>query len=239
MFEPVTSDDAKLPDKMTSSNFPLSNSDFPVVATAFAVERQVLTPELSQLFANPLRWGNEDKQKIAAGLLLCLSLTVGQTIGDVTIERLDRLPPTGRDRGLIDFKLICRLGDLSQVHLGICVLPFADREIVDAACNLLLVYKDFGLDRLCLLRQNNLMIDASQLPTCLPRLLSADIGGHLIPLKFKDLLTILTTLSVFQHKQQHQIANDSIFAYLLQSKQLIENELINSIIMAAQAKNAH
>jgi hypothetical protein len=136
MFEPVTSDDAKLPDKMTSSNFPLSNSDFSVVATAFAVERQVLTPELSQLFANPLRWGHDDKQKIAAGLLLCLSSTIGQTISDVKIERLERLPPTGRDRGLIDFKLICRLRDLSQVHLGICVLPFADREVVNEVTNL-------------------------------------------------------------------------------------------------------
>jgi hypothetical protein len=239
MFEPVTSDNAKLPDKMTSSNFPLSNSDFRVVATAFAVERQVLMPELSQLFANPQAWGNDDKQKIAAGLLLCLSLTIGQTISDVKIERLDRLPATGRDRGLIDFKLICRLRDLKQVHLGICVLPFSDPEVVNEACNLLLVYKDFGLDRLCLLRQGNLMTDVTQLPICLPKLLSADIGGHFLALKFKDLLTILTTLSVFQHKQQHHIANDTIFTYLLHSKQLIENELIKGIVMAAQVENSH
>jgi hypothetical protein len=239
MFEPVTSDNAKLPDKMTSSNFPLSNSDFRVVATAFAVERQVLTPELSHLFANPLLWGNDDKQKIAAGLLLCLSLTVGQKINEIEIERLDRLPATGRDRGLIDFKLICRLPDRQQLHLGICVLPFSDLDVVNEACNLLLVYKDFGLDRLCLLRQGNLMTDVTQVPICLPKLLSADIGGHFIALKFKDLLTILTTLSVFQHKQQHQIANDTIFKYLLHSQQLVDNELIKGIVMAAQVKNSH
>ena len=47
------------------------------VATAFAVERQVSLPELSRSI--------EDKEKIAAGLLLCLSLAIGQTIADVKI----------------------------------------------------------------------------------------------------------------------------------------------------------
>ena len=239
MFEPVTSDDAKLPDKMTSSNFPPSSSDVRVVATAFAVERQVLTPELSQLFANPLLWGIEEKQKIAAGLLLCLSSTIGQTISDVKIERIDRMHPNGRDRGLIDFKLIYRLPDLSSVHVGICILPFADLEQVNEACNLLLVYKDFGLDRLFLLRQSNLMTYTSKLPSCLQQLLSTDIGGRFIPLEYRDLLTILSVLSVFQHKQQHQITNDKIFAYLLQSKQLIDNELIKAIRMAVRGENIH
>jgi hypothetical protein len=238
MFEPVTSNDAKLPDKMTSSNFQLSSSDFHVVATAFAVERQVLTPELSQLFTNPLLWGDEDKQKIAAGLLLCLSSLIDRAVSGIKIERLERMPANGRDRGLIDFKLVCRRHDLSQVNIGVCVLPFADPDIVNEACNLLLLYKDFGLDRLCLLGQSNLMAESSQLPICLHKLLSADIGGHFIPLNAQDLLTVLTTLSVFQHRQQLEIANDKIFAYLLQSKQLIGNDLIVGILMAAQAEKS-
>jgi hypothetical protein len=219
-------DDDKLANKMTSSDRPLSNPDFQQVATAFDVERQVLTPELSQSL--------EDKERIAAGLLLCLSMIIGQTIADVKIERLDRIYPPGRNHGLIDFKLVCRLPTQAQVQIGICILPFTDPQIVSEACTKLLVYKDFGLDRLCLLRQSDLMTNVRQLPTCLPKLLSTDIGGNFIPLKSKDILFLLTTLSVFQQKQQHDITTDLMVAYLLQSELLTKNELIKSILISAQ-----
>ena len=209
---------------MTSSDFPVSNPDLRAVAIAFAVERQVLAPELEQSI--------EDKERIAAGLLLCLSMMVGQTIADVKNERLDRIYPPGRNQGLIDFKLVCRLP--AQVQLGICILPFVDAEVVRTACTKLLVYKDFGLDRLCLIRQRDLMTNVRQLPTCLPKLLSTDIGGNFIPLKSKDVLFILTTLSVFQQKQQHGITNELIFAYLSKEELLIKNELIKSILVSAQ-----
>jgi hypothetical protein len=218
---------------MTSPNSQLS-TDLQQIAAAFAVERQVLTPELSQSLAEPRLWSIEDKEKIAAGLLLCLSFAIGQTIADVKIERLDRIYPPGRNQRLIDFKLVCVLPTQIQVHLGICVLPFSDPEIVSEACTRLLVYKDFGLDRLCLLRQSDLMTDVRQLPICLPKLLSTNIGGHFIPLKSKDILFLLTTLSVFQHKQQHGITNQMICAYLMLEELLTKNDLIKSILVAAR-----
>jgi hypothetical protein len=235
---------------MTSSDRSLSNPDLRIVATAFAVERQVLTPELAESI--------EDKERIAAGLLLCLSMIVGQTIAvaaarepevssgverdktdgkpfdHIKIERLDRIYPPGRNQGLIDFKLVCRLPTQAQVQLGICILPFADAEVVRTACTKLLVYKDFGLDRLCLLRQSDLMNNVRQLPACLPKLLSTNIGGNFIPLKSKDVLFLLTALSVFQQKQQHGITNELIFAYLSKEELLIKNELIKSILVSAQ-----
>jgi hypothetical protein len=210
---------------MTSSDSHISIADLSPVATAFAIERQVSLCDVSQ----PL----EDKQRLAAGLLLQLSLTIGRTISNIYIERLDRIPPNGRNQGLIDFKLVCRPVDREPVHLGICVLPFLDLARVEAACNLLLVYKDFGCDRLCLIRQSHLMTDITRLPLCLPKLLSPEIGGRFIPLKLKDLVDILTVLSVFQNKQQYKITNEAICAYLQQSQSSIDNELISSIILTA------
>jgi hypothetical protein len=211
---------------MTSPESPRSISALQKTGAAFAVERQVLIPELEGAI--------EDKEKIAAGLLLCLSFLVGKTIATVKIEGLDRIYPAGRNRGLIDFKIVCRLSTDSQVHLGICILTAPDFEVATEACTRLLVYKDFNLDRLCLVRQSDLMTNVRQLPTCLPKLLSKDIGGNFVPLKSRDLLTILTTLSVFQHKQQHEITNESIFAYLEREELLTTNELIKSILIAAQ-----
>jgi hypothetical protein len=160
--------------------------------------------------------------------------TDGKPFADVKIERLDRIYPPGRNQGLIDFKLVCRLPNQAQVQLGICILPFIDHQIVSEACTKLLVYKDFGLDRLCLLRQSDLMTNVQQLPTCLPKLLSTNIGGNFIPLKSKEVLFLLTTLSVFQQKQQHGVTNELIFAYLIQTELLLKNELIKSILVSAQ-----
>lgn len=209
-----------------TSDLPRSNPELLTVATAFAVELQVLTPELPQLIA--------DKDKIAAGLLLCLSMLVGQTVNSIKIERLDRIQPAGRNQGLIDFKLVCRLPTQVQVQVGICILPFVDAEVVKTACTKLLVYKDFGLDRLCLIRQSDLMNNVRQLPACLPKLLSTNIGGNFIPLKSKDVLFLVTALSVFQQKQQHGITSELIFDYLNQEELLIKNELIKSILISAQ-----
>lgn len=211
---------------MTSPDFSVPNPDLRTVATAFAVERQVLKPELPQLL--------EHKEKIAAGLLVCLSLATGQTIADVKIAGLERIYPPGRNQGTIDFKLVCLLASNTQVHLGICILPFTDLDLVSEICTRLLVYKDFGLDRLCLIRPSDLMTDVRQLPSCLPKLLSANIGGHFIPLTSKDVLFLLTTLSVFQQKQQYGVTNQLMLAYLIQSELLAKNELIKSILIAAQ-----
>ena len=192
------------------------------VATAFALERQVSLPELSRSI--------EDKEKIAAGLLLCLSLALGQTIADVKITRLDRIYPSGRNQGLIDFKLVCLPAERNPVELGICVLPFLALEVVNEAYMRLLVSKDFGIDLLCLIRPGDLKTNLRQSPTWLPKLLSNDIGGSLVSLKPIDLLGILTTLSVFSHKQQHGVTNETICAYLRAEELLIKNELIKSIL---------
>jgi hypothetical protein len=211
---------------MTSPDSQLSSLDFRMVATAFAVERQVLTPELAQSIA--------EKEKIAAGLLLWLSLAIGRTIANICIESIDRIYPPGRNQGLIDFKVVCLVPDRDRVYLGVCVLPFTDPKLLDEACTRLLVYKDFGLNRLCLLRQSDLMTDFRLLPLCLPKLLSTDIGGHFIPLKSKDLLTILALLSVFKHKQQHELTTAMIRAYILQTEPPSKSELIHNILTTAQ-----
>jgi hypothetical protein len=205
----------------------MTSLDFKQTIAAFAVERQVLAPELAQSI--------EDKQTIAAGLLLCLSFLIGQTVADVQIDRLDRIYPAGRNQGLIDFKIVCRLPSQVQVNLGVCVLTSADFETISDACNRLLVYKDFGLDRLCLLRHGDLSTDLYLFPNYLPKLLSPDIGGHFVPLKSIDLLSILTTLSVFQHREQHRVTREMLAQYLHKRGLLSRNELIKGILATAHS----
>jgi hypothetical protein len=220
---------------MTSPDPQISIPELNAVAAAFAVERQVSLSELARFSCAETASPIEDKEKIAAGLLLSLSLVIGQAIDGIKIEKIEKIYPPTLNQGLIDFKLSCCRADLMQVQLGICVLPFTSPSLVNAACNRLLVYKDFGLDRLCLLCPSDLSTSVNRLPVYFSKLLSTDIGGHFIAIDVASLEFILTTLSVFQHKHTHEITNELIFAYVRRERLAIENESIRSIVLTARS----
>jgi hypothetical protein len=201
---------------------PLLDAHLQPTITAFSVERQVSAPEVAVAIV--------DKDRIGAGLLLSLSFLVGWTIDDVKIEKIGRIQPPRRNQGLIDFKVTFRFGAEVQVHVGICVLTNPDVTIAIAECRRLLVYKDFGLDRLCIIRQGDFMSNITQLRGCFSKLLSPDIGGVFVSLSPDDVLTIITTLSTFQHKEQYGITNKSISAYLKHPDTIVENSFVRQII---------
>jgi hypothetical protein len=190
--------------------------------TAFSVECQVSAPEVAAAIL--------DKDRIAAGLLLSLAFLVGCTIDDVKIEKIGRIQPPRRNQGLIDFKVTFRLATEVQVHVGICILTSPDLTIAIEECRQLLVYKDFGLDRLCIIRQGDFMTNIAQLRGCFAKLLSPDIGGVFVSLSPDDVLTIITTLSTFQNKEQYGVTNQSISTYLKHPDTIVGNSLIRQII---------
>jgi hypothetical protein len=201
---------------------PLSASHLQPTITAFSVECQVSAPEVAAAIL--------DKDRIAAGLLLSLAFLVGCTIDDVKIEKVGRIHPPRRNQGSIDFKVTFRLATEIQVHVGICILTNPDLTIAIEECRRLLVYKDFGLDRLCIIRQGDFMANISQLRGCFAKLLSPDIGGLFVSLTSDDVLTIITTFSTFQNKEQYGITNKSISAYLKDPDTIVGNSLVRQII---------
>jgi hypothetical protein len=201
---------------------PLPDSPPQATMTAFSVERQVSAPEVAEAIF--------DKDRMAAGLLLSLSFLVGSTIDDVKIEKIGRILPPRRNQGLIDFQVTLRLASDVQVHVGICVLTNPDLTIAIEECRRLLVYKDFGLDRLCIIRQGDLTTNISQLRGCFSKLLSPDIGGVFVSLSHDDVLTIIATLSTFQNKEQYGVTNNSISDYLKHPESIDKNSLVQQII---------
>jgi hypothetical protein len=201
---------------------PLPDSPLQATIAAFSIEHQVSAPEVAGAIL--------DKDRLAAGLLLSLAFLVGSTIDDVKIEKIGRIQPPRRNQGLIDFKLTFRLATEIQVHVGICILTNPDLTISIEECRRLLVYKDFGLDRLCLIRQGDFMTNITQLRGCFSKLLSPDIGGIFVSLSPDDVLTIIATLSTFQNKEQYGVTNKSISAYLKHPESIDKNSLVRQII---------
>jgi hypothetical protein len=168
-----------------------------------------------------MRYLLQDKEAIAAGLLLCLSFLKGQQIEDVLIEELKKVEPAQFNQGLIDFQLLCSI-DGGAINIGIVVLQEPEASEVCAALNRLFSYKDFGLNRLCILRSAELIENTPQIQNYLPRLLA------------NALEIILTTLFVFRGRRKYLINAPHISSYLEKENLLINNSILRDLIVTIQ-----
>jgi hypothetical protein len=172
----------------------------------------------------------EDRDAIVAGLLLCYSLAIGETINGAQILSVERGIQSVRDRGLINFQVRYQFPDAKPVDLGICVLQSRDPEIVNHACSLLLSYKDFGLDRLCILRSKEFNATTPDFFRAMPKLLSSYIGGSLVYLESSELASILTLLFMFHDREKYHLTTPEIREYFLRDRSLVDRQLMNKII---------
>jgi hypothetical protein len=180
-----------------------------------------------------MRYLRQDKEAIAAALLLCLSFLRGQKWDTVIIEDLKKVEPAQFNQGLIDFQMLCSL-DGGEINTGVVVLQETDPTEVCAALNRLLSYKDFGLNRLCILRSAELIENTPQIQKYLPRLLSPEIGGSFVDLQTNALETILTILFVFRGRRKYLINAPHIVSYLEQEKMLTQNSILRDLMVTIQ-----
>ncbi len=177
-----------------------------------------------------MRYLMQDKKAIAAGLLLCLSFLKGQQIEDVVIKELKKVEPAQFNQGLIDFQLLCSIDGMAT-NVGIIVLTESSTSELCTDLNRLFSYKDFGLNRLYILRPATLTDNSPQVQNHLSRLLSPEIGGSLIDLQMNALEMILTVLFVFRGRQKYAIDTSDLAKYLEKENILLSNSIIRSLFI--------
>ncbi len=175
----------------------------------------------------------QDKETIAAALLLSLSFLKGQALDRVTIEELSRVEPARFNQNLIDFQMRCSI-DGGAMNMGVAVLQERNSQEVCQLLNRLLVYKDFGLNRLCILRSAELIEDTPEIQNYLPRLLSPEIGGSFVDLQAGAITTLLTVLYVFRGRRKYLINVPHIVQYLEQENTLRRNPILRDLMVTVQ-----
>ncbi len=175
----------------------------------------------------------QDKETIAAALLLSLSFLKEQTLERVTVEELSRIEPAKFNQNLIDFQIRCSIEGVS-LNLGVAVLQERNSQEVCQLLNRLLLYKDFGLNRLCILRSAELIEDTPEIQNYLPRLLSPEIGGSFVDLQAGAITTLLTVLYVFRGRRKYLINVPHIVQYLDQENILRRNPILRDLMITIQ-----
>jgi hypothetical protein len=203
----------------------LSTTELSSVIQAFEHEGASVRASLRSLL--------QDKETIAAALLLSLSFLKGQAIDRVTIEELSRVEPAQFNQNLIDFQMRCSI-DGGAMNMGVSVLQERNSQEVCQSLNRLLVYKDFGLNRLCILRSAELIEDTPEIQNYLPRLLSPEIGGSFVDLQAGAITTLLTILYVFRGRRKYLINVPHIVQYLEQENTLRRNPILRDLVVTVQ-----
>jgi hypothetical protein len=203
----------------------LSTTELSSVIQAFEHEGASVRASLRSLL--------QDKETIAAALLLSLSFLRGQAIDRVTIEELSRVEPAQFNQNLIDFQVRCSI-DGGAMNMGVAVLQERNSQEVCQLLNRLLVYKDFGLNRLCILRSAELIEDTPEIQNYLPRLLSPEIGGSFVDLQAGAVTTLLTILYVFRGRRKYLINVPHIVQYLEQENMLRRNPILRDLMVTVQ-----
>jgi hypothetical protein len=203
----------------------LSTTELSSVIQAFEHEGASVRASLRSLL--------QDKETIAAALLLSLSFLKGQALDRVTIEELSRVEPVQFNQNLIDFQMRCSI-DGGAMNMGVAVLQERNSQEVCQLLNRLLVYKDFGLNRLCILRSAELIEDTPEIQNYLPRLLSPEIGGSFVDLQAGAITTLLTILYVFRGRRKYLINVPHIVQYLEQENTLRRNPILRDLMVTVQ-----
>jgi hypothetical protein len=203
----------------------LSTTELSSVIQAFEHEGASVRASLRSLL--------QDKETIAAALLLSLSFLKGQALDRVTIEELSRVEPVQFNQNLIDFQVRCSI-DGGAMNMGVAVLQERNSQEVCQLLNRLLVYKDFGLNRLCILRSAELIEDTPEIQNYLPRLLSPEIGGSFVDLQAGAVTTLLTILYVFRGRRKYLINVPHIVQYLDQENTLRRNPILRDLMVTVQ-----
>ncbi len=204
----------------------LSTTELSSVIQAFEHEGASVRASLRSLL--------QDKEAIAAALLLSLSFLKGQALDRVTIEKISRVEPAQFNQNLIDFQISCSIADGGTMTMGVAVLQERNSQEVCQLLNRLLVYKDFGLNRLCILRSAELIEDTPEIQNYLPRLLSPEIGGSFVDLQVGAITTLLTVLYVFRGRRKYLINVPHIVQYLGQENTLRRNPILRDLMVTVQ-----
>ena len=178
-----------------------------------------------------MRYLMQEKEIIAAGLLLCLSFWKGQQVKGVVIQEFKKVEPAQFNQGLIDFQLLCSI-EQTAINVGIVVLTEPSASEVCTALNRLFSYKDFGLNRLCILRSAAVIDSDPQVQNNFSRLLSPEIGGSLVDLRVNALEMILTILFVFRGRHKYSIETSALANYLQQANILPNNSIIRDLLIS-------
>jgi hypothetical protein len=173
----------------------------------------------------------EDNALIAEALYFGFQSLKGQTLEGVMIEELtDGVGKSGSKDKFINFKLIGSENG-KAVKIGVAVLQSSVRSVL-AGLERLTNYKKFDLTRGCLVRSKSPEKKISRTSQSYKLLdaLTSKMGGEFVELIEEQVKPLVAIISVYQKRENYNLSEEQIFAFISQKQITFENRLLREIL---------
>lgn len=156
-----------------------------------------------------------------------LELAIGQTIGSVTLEGVDRLP-SEKQRKYIQLQAIAKENG-QIVKIGIAIAPQNHPQSLCATLKRLVEYEKFDLTKGCILSSENPAIPTHWQAYGYLTKLCSQMGGKWVKLQRADLKPLLALWQVYQQRSDYGLTAEQVYQFARSHQIIAKNPLLWAI----------
>lgn len=167
-----------------------------------------------------------DRPLLTDILEFSLELAIGQTIGGVTLEAVDRLHS---EKGkYIQLRAIAKENG-QIVKIGIAIAPQNHPQSLCATLKRLVAYEKFDLTKGCILSSENPAIPTHWQAYSYLTKLSSQMGGKWVKLQPADLKPLLALWQVYQQRSDYGLTAEQVYQFARSRQIIAKNPLLWAI----------
>jgi hypothetical protein len=170
----------------------------------------------------------EDNATLADALRLGFLTLAGETIERVQVERLEDVQAKGADKDYLHFRIVGK-EDGKVVKIVVAIVQNSSARFVSAALKRLIDYQKFDMTRGCLVR-TKAVNPKTKGQEYLDQLLSKELGGEWVMLRHEDIKPLLAIRSVSNAREDYEVSEDQIQAFVSREKLVTDNNLIREVL---------
>jgi hypothetical protein len=167
-----------------------------------------------------------DRPLLTDILEFSLELAIGQTIGGVTLEAVDRLH--SKKGKYIQLRAIAKENG-QIVKIGIAIAPQNHPQSLCATLKRLVAYEKFDLTKGCILSSENPAIPTHWQAYGYLTKLSSQMGGKWVKLQPADLKPLLALWQVYQQRSDYGLTAEQVYQFARSRQIIAKNPLIWAI----------
>jgi hypothetical protein len=170
----------------------------------------------------------EDNATLADALRLGFLTLAGETIERVQVERIEDIQAKSADKGYLHFRIVGK-EDGKVVKIVVAVTQNSGAKFVSATLKRLIDYQKFDMTRGCLVR-TKAVNPKTKGQEYLDQLLSKELRGEWVMLRHEDIKPLLAIRSVSNTREDYEVSEDQIKAFVSREKLVTDNNLIREVL---------
>jgi hypothetical protein len=191
--------------------------------------------ELKAIQANIDNW-IDDSTKVAGALWLGFYASIGQTVGDIKVNNIEKfMNLKAVDQGYLDFKITAKENGVKTARIGVSIVQMAGGNGLTAGLRRLVDYDKFEISRGCLVRSKTISSAAKQAHQLVTQLIG-EKKGEWISFLPEHVAPLLAIAEVHERQEDYELTEAEILDFINHQGLAIDNPLLEEILSKPTGK---